>query len=85
MTSAFKRPKVYDHKDVNPDNSWESENCLKVGKRLEDGPATPANYSVSNKFTDLTFNGTDQVYDPLYSHPFSKSVWEYYFKNYYGF
>lgn len=57
-----RHPKVKDHKYIDPSNSWEHEKCSTANDRLEDGPADPSNYDSSNKFTDMTFNGTEQLY-----------------------
>ena len=55
-------PKVKDHKFINPSNFWENEKCSAANDRLEDGPADPLQYSSTNKFSDATFEGTEQLW-----------------------
>ena len=60
--SAPRHPLVLNHASIDPSNPWESKICSTATKRLESGPSNPDLYTFSNKFTDLSFNGTDQLF-----------------------
>jgi hypothetical protein len=80
------KPIVKDHNEVNPDNSWENETCATATNRLEDGPASPADYSYpNNMFTDTTFEGEDQLYWEGYSSGESTTWKSYLSYGYYDF
>ena len=59
--------------------------CSTATVRLEDGPSPATNFSYTNKYTDKTFEGKDQLYWEGYSTGGSAS-WESYLDNgYYEF
>ena len=76
---------VKNHDSIDPNNPWENKKCSTATRRLEKGPAQPNNYSGSNKFTDLSFNGTDQLYWEDYSTGDSSTWLTYLNYNYYDF
>ena len=60
--NLVRKPLVKDHKDINYGNHWEDAKCSTANDRLEDGPSIPDEFTSSNKFVDMTFNGNEQLY-----------------------